>query len=59
MIIFNGRFMLCLVMFATQACVHLEELYLAQNKLRQIQGVSNLTKLRTLDLGANRIRVQT
>jgi hypothetical protein len=37
--------------------VHLEELYLAQNKLRQVQGVSRLTKLRTLDLGANRIRV--
>ena len=36
---------------------NLEELYLAQNKLRKIEGLQFLTKLRILDLGANRIRL--
>lgn len=35
----------------------LEELYVAQNKLKRIEGLAGLTELRTLDLGANRIRV--
>ena len=30
---------------------------LANNKLKSIQGLSGLTKLRKLDLGANRIRI--
>jgi len=38
-------------------CPLLEELYIAQNKLRQIEGLEGLVHLRTLDLGANRIRV--
>jgi len=37
-------------------CPLLEELYIAQNKLRTIEGVNNLTRIRLLDLGANRIR---
>lgn len=40
-----------------QWCPLLEEVYLAQNKLRKIQGLEGLVHLRTLDLGANRIRV--
>ncbi len=35
----------------------LEELYMAQNKLRKIEGLEGLVHLRTLDLGANRIRL--
>lgn len=35
----------------------LEELYIAQNKLRKIEGLRNTPSLRILDLGANRIRV--
>mmetsp|Transcript_66192 Transcript_66192/g.130241 ORF Transcript_66192/g.130241 Transcript_66192/m.130241 type:complete len:365 (+) Transcript_66192:39-1133(+) len=41
----------------SHCCPMLEELYLAQNKLRTIQGLEGLVHLRTLDLGANRIRV--
>lgn len=37
--------------------VHLEELYLAQNKLRKIEGLEGKSSLKVLDLGANRIRV--
>lgn len=37
---------------------HLEELYIAQNKLRKIEGLEGLPALRVLDLGANRIRVR-
>jgi protein phosphatase 1 regulatory subunit 7 len=36
---------------------NLEELYLAQNKLRKISGIQEMKHLRILDLGANRIRV--
>jgi Leucine-rich repeat (LRR) protein len=36
---------------------NLEELYLAQNKLRKITGIREMRNLRILDLGANRIRV--
>jgi len=39
-----------------QYCPHLVELYLAQNKLKTIQGIKHLSKLKKLDLGANRIR---
>eukprot|EP01035_Chromulina_nebulosa_P024230 gene24230-31500_t len=35
----------------------LEELYIAQNKLRKIEGLESTPSLRILDLGANRIRV--
>lgn len=35
----------------------LEELYVAQNKLRKIEGLHGLRHLKILDLGANRIRV--
>lgn len=38
-------------------CIHLEELYIANNKIKVMAGLSGLTKLRKLDLGANRIRV--
>eukprot|EP00559_Dactyliosolen_fragilissimus_P004222 CAMPEP_0184865760 /NCGR_PEP_ID=MMETSP0580-20130426/18958_1 /TAXON_ID=1118495 /ORGANISM="Dactyliosolen fragilissimus" /LENGTH=342 /DNA_ID=CAMNT_0027365071 /DNA_START=303 /DNA_END=1331 /DNA_ORIENTATION=- len=37
-------------------CPNLLELYLANNKLKEIKGIENLNKLRKLDLGANRIR---
>ena len=39
-----------------QCCPLLEELYVAQNKLRMIEGLDGLIHLRVLDLGANRIR---
>jgi hypothetical protein len=39
-----------------QCCPLLEELYIAQNKLRKIEGLEGLSHLRVLDLGANRIR---
>ena len=38
-------------------CPNLEELYLANNKLKVISGLKHLKKLRKIDLGANRIRV--
>jgi hypothetical protein len=38
-------------------CPHLTELYLANNKLKRIEGISGLTQLKKIDLGANRIRV--
>jgi protein phosphatase 1 regulatory subunit 7 len=38
-------------------CTNLTELYLANNKLKSLQGLQNLTSLRKIDLGANRIRV--
>ena len=37
-------------------CPNLEELYLANNKLKNIEGLGQLKKLRKIDLGANRIR---
>lgn len=37
-------------------CPHLTELYLANNKLKTIEGISGLTQLKRIDLGANRIR---
>merc|ERR1719253_33859 len=40
-----------------QFCPNLVELYLAQNKLKTIKGIKHLSKLKKLDLGANRIRV--
>eukprot|EP01034_Spumella_vulgaris_P022507 gene22507-28636_t len=40
----------------TTCCPLIEELYLAQNKLRTIEGLENLVHLKVLDLGANRIR---
>lgn len=39
------------------SCLQLTELYLAQNKLKEIRGLKTLKSLRKLDLGANRIRV--
>ena len=38
-------------------CPNLEELYLANNKLKAIAGLKHLKKLRKIDLGANRIRI--
>ena len=46
----------CMVPLA-HCCPMLEELYMAQNKLRKIEGLDGLKNLVTLDLGANRIRV--
>lgn len=37
-------------------CPNLQELYLANNKLKTMAGLKGLTKLRRIDLGANRIR---
>ena len=37
-------------------CPNLTELYLANNKLKKIYGISALTQLKKIDLGANRIR---
>ena len=37
-------------------CPKLQELYLAQNKLRELSGLEGLTALQKLDVGGNRIR---
>jgi len=37
-------------------CPKLQELYLAQNKLRELSGLENLSSLQKLDVGGNRIR---
>ena len=42
----------------TNLFLFIVELYVAQNKLRKIEGLEGLSKLRILDLGANRIRVR-
>ena len=44
-------------MAPVRLCTNLTELYLAQNKIKFISGLKNLTQLRKVDLGANRIRV--
>jgi protein phosphatase 1 regulatory subunit 7 len=41
----------------THTSSNLTELYLANNKLKEISGLSGLVNLKKLDLGANRIRV--
>ncbi|KAL7538639.1 hypothetical protein ACHAXR_008710 [Thalassiosira sp. AJA248-18] len=38
-------------------CPNLQELYIAQNKIKSIKGLKHLKLLRKIDLGANRIRV--
>ena len=38
-------------------CANLQELYIAQNKIKSIKGIKHLKLLRKIDLGANRIRV--
>jgi len=38
-------------------CANLQELYIAQNKIKCIKGIKHLKLLRKIDLGANRIRV--
>jgi len=38
-------------------CGQLQELYIAQNKIKSIKGIKHLKLLRKVDLGANRIRV--
>lgn len=43
--------------YSTIFLFFITELYIAQNKLRKIEGLEGLSKLRILDLGANRIRV--
>ena len=45
-------------MSPVSCCGELRELYLAQNKLRKIQGIRHMKHLKILDLGANRIRVK-
>mmetsp|Transcript_20308 Transcript_20308/g.29903 ORF Transcript_20308/g.29903 Transcript_20308/m.29903 type:complete len:420 (+) Transcript_20308:127-1386(+) len=40
-----------------QFCPNLQELYLANNKLKTMAGLRHLSKLRKIDLGANRLRV--
>lgn len=37
--------------------VELTDIYFVQNKISRIEGLEGLTKLRNLELGANRIRV--
>ena len=44
-------------MMPVTLCPNLTELYLANNKLKEIKGLKGLKMLRKLDLGANRIRV--
>ena len=39
------------------ALVELEELYLIQNNISKIDGLTMLSSLTTLELGANKIRV--
>mmetsp|Transcript_4836 Transcript_4836/g.9939 ORF Transcript_4836/g.9939 Transcript_4836/m.9939 type:complete len:426 (-) Transcript_4836:192-1469(-) len=43
-------------MSPVQFCPNLTELYLANNKIKSIEGLSGLSQLVKLDLGANRIR---
>lgn len=43
-------------MAAVACCPLLQELYLAQNKLKVVEGLHSLSELQILDLGANRIR---
>lgn len=43
-------------MAPVRLCPNLEELYLANNKLKVIAGLGQLKQLRKIDLGANRIR---
>jgi len=38
-------------------CSNLQELFIAQNKIKSIKGIKHLKLLRKIDLGANRIRV--
>lgn len=38
-------------------CPNLQELYIAQNKIKSIKGLKHLKFLRKVDLGANRIRI--
>ena len=38
--------------------VQLTDLFLVQNKISKIEGLEGLSKLRNLELGANRIRVR-
>ena len=38
-------------------CSNLQELFIAQNKIKCIKGIKHLKLLRKIDLGANRIRV--
>eukprot|EP00584_Thalassiosira_punctigera_P007887 CAMPEP_0172535046 /NCGR_PEP_ID=MMETSP1067-20121228/7215_1 /TAXON_ID=265564 ORGANISM="Thalassiosira punctigera, Strain Tpunct2005C2" /NCGR_SAMPLE_ID=MMETSP1067 /ASSEMBLY_ACC=CAM_ASM_000444 /LENGTH=706 /DNA_ID=CAMNT_0013319939 /DNA_START=120 /DNA_END=2240 /DNA_ORIENTATION=- len=38
-------------------CPNLQDLYIAQNKIKSIKGIKHLKLLRKIDLGANRIRV--
>lgn len=40
-----------------RACCNLVELYLANNKIKEIKGLKYLSKLQKIDLGANRIRI--
>jgi len=44
-------------MIPVKLCPNLTELYLANNKLKKIEGIWGLKQLKKLDLGANRIRV--
>lgn len=37
--------------------VKLTDIYFVQNKISKIEGLEGMTKLRNLELGANRIRV--
>ena len=42
---------------APVACLtNLTELYIANNKITQIKGLEGMGRLKTLDLGANRLR---
>jgi len=44
-------------MAPVQCCSNLIDLYLANNKLKSFVGLENMTQLKRLDLGANRIRI--
>jgi Leucine-rich repeat (LRR) protein len=37
--------------------VHLEQLYLAENKIQRVEGLGHLKKLETLDLSFNYLEV--
>mmetsp|Transcript_13602 Transcript_13602/g.13181 ORF Transcript_13602/g.13181 Transcript_13602/m.13181 type:complete len:440 (-) Transcript_13602:24-1343(-) len=43
-------------MTPVHCCSNLVELYLANNKLKSLAGLENMTQLKRIDLGANRIR---
>ena len=45
------------MVMTVQACCGLQELYLSNNGISEMEGLEELTQLKVLDLAANRISV--